>query len=79
MAQSKSRLYISFVIIFIIFQITGSLVDKLPYILTALISFTVVFSTVLIFDKWHFQNTLAQVVQNLGFHKTKFEKYFPEF
>lgn len=50
---------------------------NLPYILNALITFTVVLISLLMFDKWYSGIPFSEVIVNLGFHETTFKKTFP--
>ena len=75
--QSQLKLYLSFIIIFLIFHGIGIVAKDLPYILNALITFTVVFISLLQFDKWYSNVSYSQVIINLGFHKTSLRKIYP--
>ncbi len=77
MSGSKAILYLIFALIFFIFHLTGALASDLPYILNALITFTVVSVSILILDKWYSRVSYLQVINNLGFHKTSLKKIFP--
>ncbi len=77
MHKQSYKLYFIFLITFTIFHLTGVLSGRLPYILNALITLTVVLISLSLFDKWYSKDSLIQVLSNLGFHKTSFIKLTP--
>ena len=77
MHESRKKLYLFFIIIFLIFHGIGILCANLPYILNAVITFTVVLVSLLLFDKEYSRISFSELLVNLGIHKTSLKKMFP--
>lgn len=77
MSGHKYSLYLIFASVFLMFHLTGFAAGGLPYILNAAITFTVVFTLILLLDKWYSGNSYKQVIYNSGFHRTSIQKILP--
>lgn len=72
-----SKLYLCFLVVFLIMHVTGVLAGPLPYIYNALITFSVVLFVLLAVEKWFFGNSFKHILQDLGLHKTRFVSIIP--
>lgn len=77
MQRSRYILYFSFFLIFMIFHGIGAVSVNLPYVLNAVLTFSVVSVSLIMLDKWYSKISYLQVLFNLGFHFVSFKKIFP--
>lgn len=77
MKTARMRLYLFFIAAFLIMHLTGVFVEGLPYIYNALITFSIVLPSLLLFE-WRLQKRrYPDILHDLGLHKASFYQISP--
>lgn len=77
MIKINLKLYLVFILAFLVMHFTGLLVKELPYISNAVIVFALVLSTVLLISRVFYASDVESTISEIGFRKACLQEILP--
>lgn len=77
MKNASAKLYVIFIVVFLVMHFTGAMVAGLPYFVNALITSATVFGAFLLLQQWNSKRSLNKIISETGFKKSGLKSILP--